>query len=146
MKQKHNRTIWKAYKKGNVLREARGLKKLTYKQFENRVIARKVAEKVTLKTAVKKELHSHAYTSPEDIAKENFMSGIREKHNEAYKELRRMARTEEGRFKKVAESISWYESSKNGRKVSGFKIKSYDGKEYVIDVSNSPEEVELIEL
>ena len=105
-----------------------------------------MAEDVTLRTALRREVHSHAYTSGETIAKENFLESLKEKHKDSYKELKMRSRNDRGQFVSLQSNITWHETEVGGKKVKGFEFTTGTGQRFLIDITNSPEEVEFIEL
>ena len=112
------------------------LSRIGYRQFKNRVLAHARWDNLTVKEASRKVLNTEAFTSPAERSRTNFIEGIKEHFKEDYKYLTRLSRDERGRFKALRENMKWDKDQK------GYVI----GDRYFVDVTNSPEEVVIIDL
>ena len=114
-------------------------KSLDYKTFKKIVqgISKSTGESV--KEAGEKFAHSRMYKSAEDVGKENILGSLKEDHREVYDELRRKVGFM-GKGEHLVDNIEW-DSDKQAYIVHGTQ-----GKDYMIDISNSPKEANLIEL
>jgi len=109
--------------------------KISYKQFKNRVIARKEAYGTTWKEAAKREARTETFLSAAERSRENLIEAIKDKHREAYNEIRNLSR-DKGRFVSIKDNLVW-DKERNGYLLGG---------KYFIDVTNSPEEVTITEI
>lgn len=98
-------------------------KSVSYVQFKRIVKGRAKGTGESIAEAAKKTAHSYAFTTPEQIGKENILKGLKEEFRATYDELRRKM----GKFKKgehMEDKISW---DKNKQM---WKISSSTGQEY----------------
>lgn len=112
-------------------------KSVTYVQFKRIVQGRAKGTGESIGEAAKKTAHSLAFTSAEQIGKENILKGLKEEFRDVYDEARRKM----GKFKKgekMIDRISWDSDKKM------WKISSSTGQEYYIDISNSPKQAMII--
>lgn len=103
-------------------------KSVDYKTFKKIVINQAKGTGETIGEAAKKVAHSHAFTTAEQIAKENFLSGLKKKFRDVYDEMRRKM----GRFNKgetMMDKIIWDEDK---------QMYSIVGTSNYVDISNSP--------
>lgn len=160
-KAKYNE-IKKVYNK-----EVKDKSDLTYMQFRNNVksllnIKKKKYEKeksITkfskeeIKNAAVKESRTDTIWEPWERSRDNLISGLKTKHHEAYDKLRNLNRysgktirdengkitKKAGQFESIAGNLTWDKERK------GY-ILNAGNKQYFIDVTNSPEEVNITEI
>lgn len=113
---------------------------VSYVQFKNRTLSRAKADNMSVKAAAKREARTETFLSAGERSRENLLAGIKEKHAEAYSELKNLSRVK-GKFQSIKDNLSW---EKVGNKY-GYVLNA-GNKQYFIDVSNSPEEVNIEEL
>ena len=111
---------------------------MTYKQFKARVVSRSKSDNISLKDAAKKEARTETFWSPAERSRENLLSSLKEKHSEAYGKIRNLSRNK-GRFASIKENLKWDKSR------GGYVLTS-GSKSYFINVTNSPEEVNIEEI
>lgn len=111
---------------------------VSYIQFKRRVKARAEKDGLSIKAASKREARTETFFSAAERSRENLLTSLREKHGEAYSELKNLSRSK-GRFKSIKESLKWDQDRK------GYVLDA-GGKQYFIDVTNSPEEVTVTEI
>lgn len=112
-------------------------KSVTYKQFKKIVMGRSKGTGETIGEAAKKTAHSYAFTTPEQIGKENLIAGLKSEFPDAYKELK----SKMGKFNKgetISNRISW------NKEKQMYSFKSSSGQTHYIDISNSPKEAYII--
>lgn len=110
-----------------------------YKTFKKMVLGRAEGTGESIKEAAKNVAHSRAFTSAEDVAKENILKGLKREFRDVYDELRWKA----GRYEKgetLADKIEWSD------KLQSYVMESSTGERYMIDISNSPKQAQLIRL
>ena len=140
---------------------------LTYMQFRNNVkgllnIKKKRNEeeksitkfsKEEIKNAAIKESRTDTIWEPWERSRDNLISGLKEKHSEAYDKLKNLSRYSgktirdengkitkiTGQFQSITGNLTWDKERK------GYILNAGD-KQYFIDVSNSPEEVNITEI
>ena len=108
---------------------------------------------MTIKSAAKREARTETFLTAAERSRENILSGIKTKHREVYDEIKNLSRysgktirDENGRITKRAgqfESISGNLEWDKERK--GYTLNA-NGKNYFIDVSNSPEDIKVMEI
>ena len=122
-------------------------------QFRNRIIARirdnmKVKDKLDLtdeqilasaserevKKYIRKEINSESFTSAAERSRTNLVNSLKEDFPEQYKELK--TKLGQGKFGSIKSSLVW------NQQFGGYVM---DGR-YLIDVSNSPKTVNIVEL
>ena len=113
-------------------------KRITYKQFKNRVLSKAKADNISIKEAIKKEANTETFVSAAERSRTNLINAIKEKHRESYDELRNLAR-EKGKFIKLKDNLEWDENY-------GTYVLRAGNSRYLIDVTNSPEEVFIREI
>ena len=111
---------------------------VSYVQFKRRVKARAEKDGISIKAAAKKEARTETFLSAAERSRENLLTSLREKHGEAYSELKNLSRSK-GRFQSIKENLKWDQDRK------GYVLNA-GGKQYFIDVTNSPEEVNVTEI
>ena len=111
---------------------------VSYIQFKRRVKARANADQINLKEAAKKEARTETFYSAGERSRDNLVESLKEKHFDAYKELKNASR-KNGKFQKIKENLKWDTDRK------GYVLEAGD-KSYFVDVTNSPEEVNLVEI
>lgn len=112
---------------------------ITYMQFKQRVMSRAKADNMSIKEAAKRETRIDTFWTPAERSRDNLLAGIKEKHSEAYSRIRKLSRNEKGRFTSVKDNLKW------DKQRGGYVLKS-GNKSYFIDVTNSPEEVNIEEI
>ena len=128
-----------AYK--NIRKEYEKVKEkapVSYVQFKRRVKARAEKEGISIKEAAKKEARTETFWSAGERSRDNLLTSLREKHGEAYSELKNLSRSK-GRFQSIKENLKWDQDRK------GYVLDA-GGKQYFVDVTNSPEEVNVTEI
>lgn len=115
-----------------------------YKDFKKRVIRKMKYEDITVAQAVKKEKNTVQFTTTAARSRTNLVNALKEKHSLEYEELKDLlvANDDTGRLKKfqsVKQNLSW-DSDLNTY------VLNAGSKRYKIDVSNSPETVDIVEL
>lgn len=116
---------------------------ITYKQFKNRVLARAESANISVKEAARVESRTETFLSAAERSRENLLKSLKSDHAEAYKEIKSLSRTEKGTFKKL--EFNW-NRDKKAYTFTGWDKKKKEMKEYFIDVTNSPETVEIKEV
>jgi len=111
---------------------------VSYIQFKRRAKARAKKDNISIKMAAKKESRTETFLSPAERSRENLVESIKEKYKDAYKELRNLSRVK-GRFQSIKDNLTWDKDRK------GYILTAGD-KHYFIDVTNSPEEVNITEI
>ncbi len=111
---------------------------VSYIQFKRRVKSRAAKDDISIKEAAKKEARTETFVSAAERSRENLIEAIKNKHSEAYKKLKNASRSK-GKFQSIKENLSW------DKKRNGYVLNS-GGKQYFIDVTNSPEDVEVEEI
>lgn len=113
-------------------------KSITYKQFKNRVLIRAEAKGISYKEATKKEMNTETFVSAAERSRHNLIQAIKEKHELEYKELRNLARNR-GKYINISDNLEWDEDY-------GQYVLRAGENSYLIDVTNSPEEVAIREI
>lgn len=111
---------------------------VSYVQFKRRVKARAERDDISVKAAAKREARTETFLSAGERSRENIIEGLKNSHREAYDELRNLSRSK-GKFQSIKDNLSWDKDRK------GY-ILNAGNKQYFIDVSNSPEEVNITEI
>lgn len=111
---------------------------VSYVQFKRRAVSRAKRDNTSLKEAAKKEAHTETFISSAERSRENLIEAIKTKHKEAYNELKNLNRSK-GKYQKIQTNLEW----DKGR--GGYILNTGEHK-YFIDVSNSPEEVNIEEI
>lgn len=109
---------------------------VSYKQFKTRTMNKAKKDNISIKEAAKKEANTESFINAGERSRENLLSALKTKHRESYDELRNLSRNK-GKFAKL--NLAWDKSRR------GYVLNA-DGKQYFIDVSNSPEEVNITEI
>lgn len=107
-------------------------KSIPYIAFKHRVQARMAAENKTVKEAVKKELNTETFTTAAERSRTNFVNAIKKNYRETYNELRNLSRYK-GKYVSIVKNLEW-DTTRNGYILGG---------KYFIDVTNSPEEINI---
>lgn len=131
-----NKAMYKAIRKE--YEKVKDKAPVSYIQFKRRARSRAKADKISIKEAAKKEARTETFLSAGERSRENLIEGIKTKHKAAYEELKNLSR-EKGRFQSIKGNLTW------DRERNGYVLNA-GGKKYFIDVSNSPEEVNIEEL
>jgi len=111
---------------------------ISYVGFKQRVLSRAKADNMSVKAAAKREARTESFWKAPERSRENLLAGIREKHAEAYSELKNLSRVK-GKYQSIKDNLTW------DKKRNGYILTAGD-KQYFIDVSNSPEEVNITEI
>lgn len=111
---------------------------VSYVQFKRRVKSRAERDDISVKAAAKREARTETFLSAGERSRENIIEGLKEKHAEAYSELRNLSRSK-GKFQSIKDNLSWDKDRK------GYILNAGD-KQYFIDVTNSPEEINITEI
>lgn len=114
---------------------------VSYIQFKRRVKARSKKDKMTIRAAAKREARTETFLTAAERSRENILSGIKTKHREVYDEIKKLNKLnrDKGRFQSIKANLTWDKERK------GYILNS-NGTKYFMDVSNSPEEVNLTEI
>lgn len=111
---------------------------VSYIQFKRRVKSRAEKDDLSIKAAAKREARTETFLTAAERSRENIIEGLKDSHREAYDELRNLSRSK-GKFQSIKDNLSWDKDRK------GYILNAGD-KQYFIDVSNSPEEVNITEI
>lgn len=111
---------------------------ISYMQFKHRVKSRAESENISIKKAAKKEARTDTFWKAPERSRDNLIGALKEKHSEAYSELRNLSRSK-GKFQSIKDNLTWDKDRK------GY-ILNADDKQYFIDITNSPEEVNITEI
>lgn len=111
---------------------------VSYVQFKRRVKSRAAKDNISIKSAAKREARTETFLSAGERSRENLLTSLREKHSEAYADLKNLSRSK-GKFQSIKENLKWDTDRK------GY-ILNAGNKQYFIDVTNSPEEVNITEI
>lgn len=122
-------------------------KLMTYRQFKNRVLATAKLQDISIEKATKKEVNTERFTSPAERARVNVLEGIKEEFKPTYKKIITMMRQRDsrGRFVKEpdfnpASKLSW------DRERRGYTFVDNSGVPWLIDITNSPKQINLVRL
>lgn len=115
-------------------------KHVSYKEFKQIVIGWTKAGKYNnIREGAKLYAHSTQYVSPEERGKENILAGLKSEFRSTYDELRHKI----GFMKKgehLIDQLEWDQQKQ------GYTFEGADGNTYLIDISNSPKQADLIRL
>jgi hypothetical protein len=109
-----------------------------YKGFKNRTLARAQRDNISVKQAAQKEARTESFKSAADRSRENLIESIKTKHRGEYEELKNLSRSK-GKYQSIKDNLTW-DKNKNGY------VLNAGGKQYFIDITNSPEEVTIQEI
>lgn len=112
--------------------------KITYMQFKHRVLGRAKKDNINIKEAAKKEARTKTFLSPAERSRENLLESLKTNYSESYNQLKNLSRSH-GKYQKISENLTW-DTGRNAY------VLNANGKSYVIDVTNSPEEVNIEEI
>lgn len=122
-------------------------KLMTYRQFKNRVLATARLNNISIEKATKKEVNTERFTSVAERARVNVLEGIKGEFKETYKKITTMMRQRDskGRFIKEddfnpANRLSW------NKDLRGYTFIDASGIAWLIDITNSPKQVNLVRL
>ena len=120
---------------------------LTYRQFKNRVLATAELNGISIEKATKKEVNTERFVSTAERARVNVLEGIKDEFKETYRKITTMMRKrdEKGRFIKEdnfnpANNLLW------NKDLRGYTFTDAFGVSWLIDLSNSPKQVNLVRL
>lgn len=138
----------KIWKKSD-LKDAKGENKLTFAQFWRRTKDNAISDTGSddfqnmsasaIKKAARKTAHSETYVSASQRSRENIIHSLRTKFKDSFQEIKKLNRefrTKKGTFTSLKGNLVW--SKEYNTYVLGGK--------YIIDVHNSPEEVNIIDI
>lgn len=128
-----------AYK--NIRKEydkVKGKAPVSYMQFKHRAISRAKRDGISIKAAARREARTETFLTAAERSRENLLTSLREKHSEAYADLRNLSRNK-GKFQSIKDNLSWDKDRK------GYILNAGD-KQYFIDITNSPEEINITEI
>lgn len=111
---------------------------VSYVQFKNRTLSRAKADNMSVKVAAKREARTETFLSAGERSRENLLEAIKTKHAGAYSELKNLSRVK-GKYQSIKDNLTW------DKKRNGY-ILNAGNRRYFIDVSNSPEEVNVEEI
>lgn len=111
---------------------------VSYIQFKRRVKSRAERDGISIKVAAKREARTETFLTAAERSRENLIEAIKEKHAEAYSELRNLSRVK-GKFQSIKDNLVW-DNSRRGY------ILNAGTKRYFIDITNSPEDVIITEV
>lgn len=115
-------------------------KSVDYKTFKKIVIGRAKGLGESVGEAAKKTAHSYAFTTPEQIGKENILSGLKKNFRDVYDEMRRKM----GKFKKGEKMMDRLEYDyTKGQGMWSFT--NNKGDKYWIDLNDSPMQAYILE-
>ena len=118
--------------------------KLLYMQYKNRVEAMMAAKDYTVRKAVAKVNNTETFISPAERSRTNLLNALKEKYTPQYKTIKNLMRDEKGRFislEDINRKLKWTKTKDKW----GYTFMVNDST-YLIDVSNSPKGVEIIEI
>lgn len=135
-----NRQIRRVYRQtGGITQTGQ---QITFRQFKNRVLARSKSEDITVRQAAIKEKNTESFTSAAQRSRTNLLDKIREKYNtgpnsswEELKRINRQIRDPQGHFTSMRENMVW------DKELKGYVIGDDFTGMYLIDVTNSPEDI-----
>lgn len=133
-----NKAAYKAIRKEYESVKDKSSIKITYMQFKHRVQGRAKRDDITLKAAAKKEARTETFLSAAERSRENLVESIKENYKETYNELKNLSRRH-GKYQSIKENLEW-DKNRNGY------ILRAGEKSYFVDVTNSPEEVNITEI
>lgn len=111
---------------------------VSYIQFKHRTQSRAKRDDISIKEAAKKEARTETFLKAPERSRENLIEALKTKHREAYDELKNLSRNK-GKFQSIKGNLTW-DKNRNGY------VLNSGGKQYFIDVTNSPEEVNIEEI
>jgi len=111
---------------------------VSYMQFKHRALSRAKRDNISVKEAAKKEARTDTFWKAPERSRDNLIEAIKTKHSEAYKKLKNVSRSK-GKFQSIKDNLTW-DKSRNGY------VLNANGKSYFIDITNSPEDVEITEI
>ena len=112
---------------------------ISYRQFKERVYAMMKIHGITARQAAQKVLNTESFTSAAERSRENLIHAIRKEFPEDYKiivEYNRRMRDAQGHFVSTKSNLEW--SEYYGAYVLGGR--------YLIDVTDSPKQINIIDL
>lgn len=111
---------------------------ISYMQFKHRTLSRAERDNISIKAAAKREARTDTFWKAPERSRDNLLEGIKEKHREAYDELRNLSRSK-GKYQSIKDNLVW-DNSRRGY------ILNAGTKRYFIDITNSPEDVIITEV
>ena len=112
--------------------------KISYMQFKHRTLSRAKRDDMSVKAAAKREARTDTFLTAAERSRENLLEAIKENYNETWEELKNLSRNK-GRYQSVKDNLTW------DKQRNGYVLNAGD-KQYFIDVTNSPEEVNIMEI
>ena len=114
-------------------------KSIDYKTFKKITMGISQSTGKSVKEAAEGFAHSRMYKSADDVGKENILKSLKEDHRAVYDELRRdIGFMDKGEH--LADRLTWDKDKQ------AYVVRGRNGKEYMIDISNSPKSAVLLEL
>lgn len=77
---------------------------VSYVQFKRRVKSRAAKDNISIKSAAKREARTETFLSAGERSRENLLTSLREKHSEAYADLKNLSRSK-GKFQSIKENL-----------------------------------------
>ena len=114
-------------------------KAVDYIHFKRTTLAKAVAGNLSIKEAAKKTANTEDFVSPAQRSRQNLINSFKENFKLEYDEIRKMSRNNKGEFISLKENLTW------DKNLKGYTFNSGTAT-YFIDVSNSPESVEIYEI
>ena len=112
---------------------------VSFREFKKMTMGMNKGTGESLRETARKLAHGRAFTSASDVAKENLLAGMKESYRDVYDDLLRKA----GKYEKgqtLKDKIEWSAQYKS------YLLKNPSGKTYIIDISDSPKSMSLIEI
>lgn len=114
-------------------------KSIDYKTFKKITMGIAQSTGKSVKEAAEGFAHSRMYKTADDVGKENILKSLKEDHRAVYDELRRdVGFMDKGEH--LADRLTWDKDKQ------AYVVRGRNGKEYMIDISNSPKSAVLLEL
>lgn len=112
---------------------------ITYIQFRNRVKQRQEAENLNVNEAIRKVTNTEGFVSAADRSRNNFIDAMKKEFKKDFKQLvayNRRMKDERGRFVSMKKNMIW------SKKYNGYVL----GGRFLIDVTDSPKQINIIDL
>jgi len=109
---------------------------MTYVEYKNEVFLRANADKINVKQAAIKLNNTELFVTRAERSRTNLINSLKKEHNYVFKKLKQLSRNEKGQFVAMSNNLVW------DRDLDGYILSG----RYLIEVSNSPEEVNVFDL